>query len=69
MAYGCIGRACQQFNEFLLIRGFNGEDIDQRDKLAVGRDRRHTQPRGRVVGVGAWNRPLSAARQTEITAR
>ena len=49
MAYGSLGRTGQQFNEFLLIRGLDREDIDDRDKLAVRRDRRHTQTRGSVV--------------------
>jgi len=41
MADRSLGCAGQQFNEFLLILGFDGEYIDQRDKLAVWRDRRH----------------------------
>src|ERR1700730_16602325 len=45
MAYGGFGRAGQQFKELLLISGFNGEDIDQREKFAARRDRCHRRTR------------------------
>jgi hypothetical protein len=35
MPHGSLGCAGQQFNELPLIRGLDGKDIDQRDKLAA----------------------------------
>jgi hypothetical protein len=49
MAHGSLGRAGQQFKELPLIRGLDGEDIDQRDKFAARRDRCHTQTCGSVI--------------------
>src|SRR5882724_1462262 len=45
MAYRGFGRTGQQFEELLLIVGFNGEDVDQRDKFAAQRDRCHRRIR------------------------
>src|SRR6266404_9962433 len=41
MAYGGFSRAGQQFKESLLIRGLDGENIDQGEKFAVRGDRCH----------------------------
>src|ERR1700681_4106297 len=49
MTYGSVGRAGQQFKELPLIRGLDGEDIDQRDKVAARRDRCHRRTRGSVI--------------------
>jgi hypothetical protein len=49
--FGCTG---QQFEELLLILGLNGEDVDQRDKLAAQRDRCHWQVGRGLVDDRQW---------------
>jgi len=52
----------QQFDELLLSRGFNGEDVDQRDKLSAQREGCHQRISTTRLHQGQPSRKLGSIR-------
>src|SRR5437868_2843350 len=56
VAHRGFGRVREQFNEPPLIRGLDGEHVDERDQLHISRDRGHGSPAPCDSADGSWIR-------------